>query len=158
MWVVSVFLFNQKTAYEMSISDWSSDVCSSDLPGVGRERRDLLDGPCHADPPRGGVGGERAVVMARALAEPVEVRVEPDERGQDDVGHDFATVVVRLAKPERHVVERMIGMPFEEQQRLRAAEDMRQREGAARHERGDGERRRQIGSAHVWTPVPNAHL
>src|SRR3546814_20754549 len=26
-----VFLFNQKTAYEMRISDWSSDVCSSDL-------------------------------------------------------------------------------------------------------------------------------
>src|SRR3546814_5531652 len=26
------FLFKQKTAYEMRISDWSSDVCSSDLP------------------------------------------------------------------------------------------------------------------------------
>src|SRR3546814_16259101 len=25
-------LFKQKTAYEMRISDWSSDVCSSDLP------------------------------------------------------------------------------------------------------------------------------
>src|SRR3546814_6092688 len=25
------FFFNQKTAYEMRISDWSSDVCSSDL-------------------------------------------------------------------------------------------------------------------------------
>src|SRR3546814_852838 len=25
------FLFKQKTAYEMLISDWSSDVCSSDL-------------------------------------------------------------------------------------------------------------------------------
>src|SRR3546814_8812157 len=29
MWV---FFFKQKTAYEMRISDWSSDVCSSDLP------------------------------------------------------------------------------------------------------------------------------
>src|SRR3546814_8003605 len=28
-WVL--FLFKQKTAYEMRISDWSSDVCSSDL-------------------------------------------------------------------------------------------------------------------------------
>src|SRR3546814_5261012 len=27
------FFFKQKTAYEMRISDWSSDVCSSDLPG-----------------------------------------------------------------------------------------------------------------------------
>src|SRR3546814_11533264 len=28
-----VFCFKQKTAYEMRISDWSSDVCSSDLSG-----------------------------------------------------------------------------------------------------------------------------
>src|SRR3546814_10147380 len=28
------FFFKQKTAYEMRISDWSSDVCSSDLVGV----------------------------------------------------------------------------------------------------------------------------
>src|SRR3546814_6757448 len=32
MWTFRVFLyFKQKTAYEMRISDWSSDVCSSDL-------------------------------------------------------------------------------------------------------------------------------
>src|SRR3546814_7646842 len=29
------FFFKQKTAYEMRISDWSSDVCSSDLVGTG---------------------------------------------------------------------------------------------------------------------------
>src|SRR3546814_2545921 len=29
--VLIFFLFKQKTAYEMRISDWSSDVCSSDL-------------------------------------------------------------------------------------------------------------------------------
>src|SRR3546814_3286362 len=29
--VVFLFVFKQKTAYEMRISDWSSDVCSSDL-------------------------------------------------------------------------------------------------------------------------------
>src|SRR3546814_8637007 len=29
--VVDFFFFKQKTAYEMRISDWSSDVCSSDL-------------------------------------------------------------------------------------------------------------------------------
>src|SRR3546814_7072435 len=28
------FFFKQKTAYEMRISDWSSDVCSSDLEGA----------------------------------------------------------------------------------------------------------------------------
>src|SRR3546814_4620029 len=31
IFIVSVFFFKQKTAYEMRISDWSSDVCSSDL-------------------------------------------------------------------------------------------------------------------------------
>src|SRR3546814_16187904 len=30
--MVCFFFFKQKTAYEMRISDWSSDVCSSDLP------------------------------------------------------------------------------------------------------------------------------
>src|SRR3546814_20558178 len=32
---VLFFFFKQKTAYEMRISDWSSDVCSSDLLGAG---------------------------------------------------------------------------------------------------------------------------
>src|SRR3546814_9399312 len=31
--------FKQKTAYEMRISDWSSDVCSSVLPGLARRQR-----------------------------------------------------------------------------------------------------------------------
>src|SRR3546814_8130838 len=31
MYFFLVFFFKQKTAYEMRISDWSSDVCSSDL-------------------------------------------------------------------------------------------------------------------------------
>src|SRR3546814_5096235 len=29
--MICIFFFKQKTAYEMRISDWSSDVCSSDL-------------------------------------------------------------------------------------------------------------------------------
>src|SRR3546814_10580464 len=33
------FFFKQKTAYEMRISDWSSDVCSSDLDPVDRVLR-----------------------------------------------------------------------------------------------------------------------
>src|SRR3546814_7946744 len=36
-----IFFFKQKTAYEMRISDWSSDVCSSDLCGEDPLRRDL---------------------------------------------------------------------------------------------------------------------
>src|SRR3546814_3754750 len=36
------FFFKQKTAYEMSISDWSSDVCSSDLAADERHHRTEL--------------------------------------------------------------------------------------------------------------------
>src|SRR3546814_3644382 len=35
------FFFKQKTAYEMRISDWSSDVCSSDLPEPSTEGRPM---------------------------------------------------------------------------------------------------------------------
>src|SRR3546814_7148782 len=38
--IIIFFFFKQKTAYEMRISDWSSDVCSSDLdrhPGKQRQ-------------------------------------------------------------------------------------------------------------------------
>src|SRR3546814_10381437 len=39
MGVCCVFFFNQKTAYELRIIDWSSDVCSSDLPLSGVNER-----------------------------------------------------------------------------------------------------------------------
>src|SRR3546814_7942390 len=46
---LSFFFFKQKTAYEMRISDWSSDVCSSDLfPAAGiaiPKGLPRLDGP-----------------------------------------------------------------------------------------------------------------
>src|SRR3546814_15177612 len=53
--VLYFFFFKQKTAYEMRISDWSSDVCSSDLddhraPRLGqppRDRRAQLAGTAH---------------------------------------------------------------------------------------------------------------
>src|SRR3546814_9557078 len=56
--IIVVFFFKQKTAYEMRISDWSSDVCSSDLgrPDVGRIawllwRYADRGMECHASPP-----------------------------------------------------------------------------------------------------------
>src|SRR3546814_10696602 len=49
--LVYVFFFKQKTAYEMRISDWSSDVCSSDLRDAGHARHpvDCLPIPLCAD-------------------------------------------------------------------------------------------------------------
>src|SRR3546814_7589600 len=71
-----VFFFKQKTAYELRISDWSSDVCSSDLPGDFA----ALD---NADPPLDllliGTGAQLRR-PARALIEAMNARgigVEP---------------------------------------------------------------------------------
>src|SRR3546814_19745309 len=69
--------FKQKTAYEMRISDWSSDVCSSDLEG----------------PVRGGLAcieeGERAAA-ARERDDVVDRRDEPGDvrhvRERDEAG------------------------------------------------------------------------
>src|SRR3546814_9304299 len=38
LFMMFFFFFKQKTAYEMRISDWSSDVCSSDLSATGTWR------------------------------------------------------------------------------------------------------------------------
>src|SRR3546814_3889971 len=43
--VVFVFFFKQKTAYEMRISDWSSDVCSSDLAGAAAPQESVPASP-----------------------------------------------------------------------------------------------------------------
>src|SRR3546814_9397065 len=43
--LLKFFFFKQKTAYEMRISDWSSDVCSSDL-GDGWTTDDNIDFEC----------------------------------------------------------------------------------------------------------------
>src|SRR3546814_6988272 len=42
--LIFIFFFKQKTAYEMRISDWSSDVCSSDLlDALSVRREDFLE-------------------------------------------------------------------------------------------------------------------
>src|SRR3546814_3705205 len=61
MYVFVVFFFKQKTAYEMRISDWSSDVCSSDLAGVRCTQRTgasrLAGAGAGRHHHRGGAGG-----------------------------------------------------------------------------------------------------
>src|SRR3546814_4713116 len=73
------FFFKQKTAYEMRISDWSSDVCSSDLTARGvtvvavdqdhghREDHHLAERPQHVAGRQEEV--EVVVIGAGALAE-----------------------------------------------------------------------------------------
>src|SRR3546814_2066573 len=49
-----MFFFKQKTAYEMRISDWSSDVCSSDLP---QRQRQQIAAPTADERPRNRLRG-----------------------------------------------------------------------------------------------------
>src|SRR3546814_6789437 len=72
------FFFKQKTAYEMRISDWSSDVCSSDLPWpCGRSESWLFHQPA-------GECADRRAVVARTL--------EPRAVGGSGAGGDRRAV------------------------------------------------------------------
>src|SRR3546814_15596775 len=71
--------FKQKTAYEMRISDWSSDVCSSDLAGaldhphvggVGQIGRDADAGGLRSGHPAGHLRGLLPGVPCRVLDQP----------------------------------------------------------------------------------------
>src|SRR3546814_10156714 len=112
-----VFIFKQKTAYEMRISDWSSDVCSSDL----RARRT----PCLHDCAQlrtivaaRDVAGKARVV--RQLGPPDQVRPAAKDRRTDDLGDDPAVAGAKQVGRSRAIgpiadrlaldaVERMVG-------------------------------------------------
>src|SRR3546814_3557697 len=63
MFVFCFFFFKQKTAYEMRISDWSSDVCSSDLVFVTRRGVDDIKARIKCTPHgrHAGFDGDRAI-------------------------------------------------------------------------------------------------
>src|SRR3546814_5348644 len=57
--VMTLFFFMQKTAYEMRISDWRSDVCSSDLGGAGPVGCEQHPGVLVQPGPQWACGGRR---------------------------------------------------------------------------------------------------
>src|SRR3546814_6033557 len=69
------FFFKQKTAYEMRISDWSSDVCSSDLGHAQRQQ----DRPHHRvrQGARAGVSGTQERVEIKAPSGRVAAEFTP---------------------------------------------------------------------------------
>src|SRR3546814_10899646 len=83
-----VVLCKQKTAYEMRISDWSSDVCSSDLPAVGERP-----------------GRDRQRMFDRVEHRPT-ARVDREQRRRPGIAEQFALHVrtpERLAQSPRHL-------------------------------------------------------
>src|SRR3546814_7741957 len=71
----------QKTAYELRISVWSSDVCSSDLEGRGFVGRVVLLEGLFPRPPRRGLGIlGRAVLEEVGVLDAVEDGVQPAQR------------------------------------------------------------------------------
>src|SRR3546814_8355896 len=70
------FCFKQKTAYEMRISDWSSDVCSSELDrGEASARRSGLSGLLELGAgERAGAASVREADGADAAADPARTR------------------------------------------------------------------------------------
>src|SRR3546814_7079070 len=85
------FFCKQKTAYEMRISDWSSDVCSSDLlppTAIGKDFRGL-DGLLGRAPSGGGVQlslyGLAGVILAPEEGVEVNLRLEERRVGKECV-------------------------------------------------------------------------
>src|SRR3546814_4780719 len=85
---VLFFFFKQKTAYEMRISDWSSDVCSSDLEG------DDCAGPI-------GIAANPGPVAVRTLLVPLVL--QPDRLAVGRIDHHFAALHCTQRSEERRV-------------------------------------------------------
>src|SRR3546814_590598 len=83
------FFFKQKTAYEMRISDWSSDVCSSDLVQTNSPVKEIA---LHAD----FIGVHRFNVIGSDV----------DEEGSSPI-ESAASKATRIRGVKQHVVARL---------------------------------------------------
>src|SRR3546814_7382428 len=92
-----LFFFKQKTAYELRISDWSSDVCSSDLPPSRRRAR-----PRHRVALRVRVAGRR-VADPRSVRRPGPavhgLRLRPGAGAQPGLDPHHGRGRLRLRRP-----------------------------------------------------------
>src|SRR3546814_12036178 len=123
MWLLVVFFFKQKTAYEMRISDWSSDVCSSDLlvdqvrpvgelaaefglQFLAEGMVDGADGTLFVPAFIGGDGGHPAFRRQPELPEEIPARIArngPEQ--QDQFRADVVQIVGRGQQPRRAALD-----------------------------------------------------
>src|SRR3546814_19824364 len=117
-----MFFYKQKTAYELRISDWSSDVCSSDLEAdADRQRagddRDVLQvQPGEGE--RHHAGGDGADIAAAGADGGLQADVEPCARpeakvrtgrasGRDRVGRNESTSGVDVSLKKKKTQNKM---------------------------------------------------
>src|SRR3546814_4982686 len=106
MFLFCFLFFKQKTAYEMRISDWSSDVCSSDL---RRCRHSVVAFFRHAQRITG--LGKRTASEARAIRPRRRNRIRCIENAADHRHHvgpgrnQLPRIVRRDARSEEHTSE-----------------------------------------------------
>src|SRR3546814_12881426 len=121
------FFFKQKTAYEMRISDWSSDVCSSDLAGPAERhhrfqgakyrRRDArLDRlPFDLDPRLGIVLRLGQAGIDEAEGDVVHAHLQPPPFLGKRLGHagegGLGRRIIDLPRPEERTVEKECDSP-----------------------------------------------
>src|SRR3546814_16336606 len=116
------FCFKQKTAYEMRISDWSSDVCSSDLQKPARNHLRLVKpgdaehhvglAPRQAVEPRVGqqFDGDAGVNVYEFRQHRAQhMQAEPVGRGQAEVALEMLALARALALEAERSEERRVG-------------------------------------------------
>src|SRR3546814_6082740 len=94
-----IFFFNQKTVYEVRISDWSSDVCSSDLladAGDAGHRPYAVDA-AHVQLKLVDDVHHR-IMQARVAAEVLRFDDDAEHVGADVVGGRDLTIIVVVAR------------------------------------------------------------
>src|SRR3546814_11973621 len=116
--MLCVFFFKQKTAYEMRISDWSSDVCSSDLYLAEQPGLDVL--ACD------GLGRNALALACLSPRNAPEVltlllaigvdREQCDQHGKRPIEHAMAAGrwrLVAVLEPEQELPSRIYGDAIE---------------------------------------------
>src|SRR3546814_4789356 len=102
--VVLFFFFKQKTAYEMRISDWSSDVCSSDLvilTGDGGKKINVIKEIRAIT----GLGLTEAKTLVESAPKAVKEGVNKDEAEKVKKQLEEAGATVELKRSEEHTSE-----------------------------------------------------
>src|SRR3546814_7315255 len=97
--VVCFFFFKQKTAYDMRISDWSSDVCSSDLFGTSMHFFEEAKHIWQTYVPKRGQAGTVQGELLRAVE---KLRDEAIRNGNGNLDDGFDLLIGYL---ERHLTD-----------------------------------------------------